>query len=161
MNEDEAVTGLMATLLPGGAGFPAAREIGMAALLVERLRRAKPDLPAQVLAALTAHDRAPLSPDEWREAVSRMEALEPKLFAEFRKFCYLTYYEQPDVVAAIRALGFRYNASPLPEGYPDEPFEPARDAPQHGRGRWMRTEEVARVDLGGLDIAGLDMESLE
>ena len=157
MNEDEAVAGLMAPLLPGGAGFPAARETGMATLLGERLRRAKAEYPADVVAALTAHNRAPLSPGEWREAASRMDALEPKLFAEFRKFCYLTYYEQPDVVAAIRALGFRYNASPLPEGYPDEPFEPARDAPPHTRGRWLRTEDIERVDLGALDVAGLDM----
>ncbi len=154
MNEDEAIVGLMATLLPGGAGFPPARETGMATLLAERLRRAKPDYPGQVLAALTAHDRAPLSPGEWRQAASRMEALEPKLFAEFRKFCYLTYYEQPEVIAAIRALGFRYNASPLPEGYPDEPFDPARDAPPQPRGRWLRTEDVQRVDLAALDTAG-------
>ena len=160
MSEDEAVVGLMAALLPGGAGFPAAQDTGMAALLLERLRRAKPAYSARVVAALTAGDRLPLSPDEWRDAASRMEALEPKLFAEFRKFCYLTYYEQPEVIVAIRALGFRYNVSPLPEGYPDEPFEPARDAPHHTRGHWLRTEEVKRVDLSAPDMAGLPSGSL-
>ncbi len=148
MEADEAVAGLMAALLPGGAGFPAACDTGMAAVLGERLRGADAEYPAQVLRAVTGRRAAPASAEEWRLAASRMEALEPKLFAAFRKVCYLTYYEQPGVIAAIRALGLHYNDAPLPEGYPDEPFEPARDGPQHGRGRWVRTEEVRRLEPG-------------
>lgn len=155
MDEDEAIAGLMATLLPGGAGFPAAGDTGMASLLAERLRRADPALPSQVLAALTRGRPAPGSEEAWTEAAARMEAVDPKLFAEFRKYTYLTYYEQPAVIAAIRALGFRYNDSPLPEGYPDEPFEPGRDQPRRPHGHWRRTEDVARVDLGGLDLESI------
>ena len=155
MDADEAIAGLMATLLPGSAGFPAARDTGMTGLLAERLRRADPDLPAQVLAALTRGRAAPSTEEAWTDSAARMEAVDPKLFAEFRKYSYLTYYEQPAVIAAIRAMGFRYNDAPLPEGYPDEPFEPTRDQPQRPHGRWRRTEEVARVDLGGLDLESL------
>ena len=152
MDEDEAIAGLMATLLPGGAGFPSAHETGLAGLLAERLRRADPEMPAQLLAALTRGRPAPTRQDAWTDAAARMETVDPKLFAEFRKYSYLTYYEQPAVIAAIRTMGFRYNDSPLPEGYPDEPFEPGRDQPRGAHGRWRRTEEVARVDLSGLDL---------
>jgi len=155
MDEDEAVAGLMATLLPGGAGFPSARDTGMAGLLAERLRRAEPALPAQILAALTRGRPAPSTEEAWTEAAARLEAVDPKLFAEFRKYSYLTYYEQPAVIAAIRAMGFRYNDRPLPEGYPDEPFEPGRDQPRRPHGRWRRTEEVSRVNLSGLDLESL------
>ena len=154
MTADEAIANLMATLLPGGNGFPAARDSGMAALLAERLRAVNPGYPVQILAAVT-RDKSPSSRDEWLEAAARLEAEGPKLFAEFRKYCYLTYYEQPDVIAAIRALGFRYNSSPLPEGYPDEPFDPARDGPHHARGRWLQTDEVT-----GVDVSALQLESL-
>jgi hypothetical protein len=56
------------------------------------------------------------------------------------------------VIAAIRALGFHYNDTPLPAGYPDEPFESVRDAPSHMRGRWVPTDEVQRIDLSRLGL---------
>ncbi len=152
MDADAAVTELMATLLPGGAGFPPARDTGMAAVLAERLRLADASLPARLLAALTARGPGPAGAEAWQEAVARLEAVEPKLFAELRKYTYLTYYEQPAVIAAIRALGFRYNDQPLPEGYPDDPFEPGRDAPRHNRGRWLATDEIRPVDVSGLGL---------
>ena len=155
MDADQAVARLMATLLPGGDGFPPAQDTGMADLLAARLRQARAELPAQILAALTRHRPAPTTAETWTEAAARLEAVDPKLFAEFRKLCYLTYYEQPAVIDAIRALGFHYNDSPLPQGYPDEPFEPARDAPQHDRGRWRKTGEIARVDVASLGLESL------
>ena len=155
MEAGDAITSLMRTVLPGGAGFPSAHDTGMAPLLIERLRRADPDHPQDILAALAAQGTIPESPDAWTEAARRLEALHPKLFAEFLKYAYLTYYEQPAVIAAIRTLGFRYNDHPLPEGYPDEPFDPDRDAPRHVRGRWLQTHEIERVDLGGLDLESL------
>ena len=152
MNADEATRGLLATLLPGGAGFPAALDTGMAETLIERLRGLSAEWPANLLAALTYGRPAPTTANAWQAAASRLEAVEPKLFADFRKYCYLTYYEQPAVIAAIRALGFRYNDAPLPQGYPDEPFDPARDAPPQPRGGWRQTHEVRRVDLDGLNL---------
>lgn len=81
-----------------------------------------------------------------------MEAIEPALFTEFSKEAYLAYYEQPQVIAAIRTLGHPYNDAPLPDGYPAEPFDSGRDAPRHGRGRWIDTDEVRRADLAALDL---------
>ncbi len=155
MDADQAIAALMRTVLPGGAGFPPAQETEMAPLLAERLRRMEPDYPRQILVALTAQGTVLDSSDAWIEAAKRLEALEPKLFSEFCKHAYLTYYEQPQVIAAIRALGFRYNDQPLPDGYPDEPFDPDHDAPRHARGRWLQTHEIGRVDLGGLDLESL------
>lgn len=89
-----------------------------------------------------------------RAVVARVEAEHPTLFADVLKIVYLTYYEQPAVIAAIRAMGLGYNMTPLPDGYPVAPFDPARDTPRHRRGRWTRTEDVRRVDLSSVGITG-------
>lgn len=151
-DEDHAVLGLMATLLPGGAGFPAAVSTGMGAMLLARLHQVDATLPSRLAAAITARGGPPGDASGWAMLAARLEAVEPKLFDEMRKYAYLTYYEQPAVIAAIRALGIRYNDAPLPAGYPDEPFDPARDAPRHARGRWLHTEEVRRIDLAALGL---------
>lgn len=145
----DAVLRLAETLLPGSAGFPAFAAAGCGPLLLQRLQA---DLPDRLSAALTARGGFPANPATWVEAASRVEALEPTLFAEFRKQVYLAYYEQPVVIAAIRALGHPYNDAPLPDGYPTDPFDPATETPGHGRGRWIDTEEVRPVDLAALDL---------
>ncbi len=147
--DDTLLQGLIDTLLPGGHGFPAASATGMAGLLAARLHAADPALLGRIAEGLGA---LPDGPDGWHDAVARLEASEPKLFDEVRKYAYLTYYEQPGVTAAIRALGLRYNDAPLPEGYPAEPFDAGLDAPRHARGRWVATEQVQRVDVSRLGL---------
>ena len=151
MDEDEVVLHLMDCLLPGGAGFPSARGTGMAGLLAGRLRQADPAGPGRLLAALLNQGKLPGSPTAWTEVASRLEVQEPKLFGEFRRYAYLTYYEQPAVIDAIRALGFRYNSSPLPDGYPED-FDPARDAPRHARGCWTDTGDIRPINLASLGL---------
>ena len=151
MHGDDVVLHLMECVLPGGAGFPTAHETGMAGLLAQRLRQADPALPGKLLGTLLGWGTLPEGPAAWTEAASRLEVQEPKLFGELRKYAYLTYYEQPAVIDAIRALGFRYNSSPLPDGYPED-FDPARDAPRHARGRWTDTGDIRPVSLAGLDL---------
>ncbi len=130
---DEATLGrFLDTLLPGDDLFPSATASGM--LTVTRTRL------AGLIEAVAAHGGS----------VAALEAAEPALFDAVRKIAYLTYYEQPTVIAAIRALGFTYNDTPLPEGYPAERFDPATDLPRHGRGHWIATDEVTRVDLSVL-----------
>lgn len=116
------VAELVGALLPGGAGFPGGCATGMGAVLEGRLDAAVLD---RVLAAGDA---------------AGLEAGEPRVFAEVRKQAYLAYYEEPLVIAAIRALGHPYNDAPLPEGYPDDSVDPA---PAHGRGRWIAVEDGA------------------
>lgn len=156
IDEEAAALGVMDALLPGGCGFPKASETGMGTMLLERLRRADASLPTRLAEAVRAADEAfdPRNEACRHTVAAQLEAAEPKLFCEVRKLAYLTYYEQPAVIAAIRALGFRYNDTPLPEGYPTEPFESGRDGPRHTRGRWIRTEDVRRVDLSQLNLEG-------
>ena len=146
---EDAILHLAATLLPGGAGFPAAADTAMAGTLLQRLRKADADFPGKLLAAL----RGP--PEDWTQAASRLEAVEPALFTVLRREAYLAYYEQPAVIAAIRALGHPYNDAPLPDGYPVPPFDPAQDTPRHGRGRWVDSDAVHRVDVAALDLESL------
>lgn len=119
----DPVEHLMRALLPGGAGFPAA-DATAARLLADRLHGAGVTLP----------DFQPVI--DWTDLAANWERDDPKQFKQFCKYAYLTYYEQPSVIAAIRALGHPYNDSPLPDGYPDDPFLPERDAPREPRGHW-------------------------
>jgi hypothetical protein len=136
MREIDAVRLLMDALLPGGASFPAARTLGCETLLLDRLRQADPALPARLPTL----------------AAGQLETDDPAAFATLRKQAYLTYYEQPAVVTAIKALGHPYNDSPLPGGYPAESFDPARDTPSTRRGRWIATDAVEPVDLAALRL---------
>jgi hypothetical protein len=155
IEQSAALRALADSLLPGGEGFPAASETGMVSMLLARLRAVDPALPDRLIAAIAAQGNPPEDAAAWREATARLETLEPKLFDDLRKYAYLTYYEQPLTIAAIRALGLAYNTSPLPEGYPTEPFEIERDAPRHQRGGWIATGAVKPVDLSQVDLEGI------
>lgn len=143
---------LVEVLLPGDASFPDAAQVGVQGKLAERLidhsGSAALDRLLDAMAGLgDAADR--------EEVVKAFEAAEPQLFATVRAICFTAYYESPFVHEAIRALGFAYNATPLPKGYGLKRFDPETDAPRHGRGHYVPTDAVTRVDLSGLDIAEL------
>ena len=154
-NLNDMLQGLIDALLPGGNGFPAASATGMTGLLAARLLAADPTSLSRLADSLRTQDEMPDSPERWHAATTRLETSEPKLFDEIRKYAYLTYYEQPGAIAAIRALGFRYNDAPLPDGYPAEPFDASTDGPRHTRGYWVATEQVRRVDLSLLGLEGV------
>lgn len=109
--------GLVGALLPGGAGFPGGCATGMVGVLAGRLE-------AGVLGRVLA----------FKGDAGGLETEESLVFGEVRKQAYMAYYEEPAVIAAIRALGHPYNDAPLPEGYPDESVDPE---PAHGRGMWV------------------------
>ena len=87
-------------------------------------------------------------------ALTDLEKNQPELLARLRSVVFLTYYEMPEVQDAIRSLGHRYNAEPLPKGYAMGRFDPANDTPTHSRGHYVKTDDVKRVDLSGLDFLG-------
>jgi len=151
-DNDEPLRGLIDALLPGGNGFPAASATGMTELLAARLHVADSALLDRIARGLHTQGALPDSMERWHNAAARLEVDEPKLFEELRKYAYLTYYEQPRTIEAIRALGFRYNDAPLPDGYPAERFDPSTDAPRHRRGRWIATGQIQRVDLSRLGL---------
>ncbi|MEZ5857618.1 MAG: hypothetical protein R3D28_01190 [Geminicoccaceae bacterium] len=147
------VEALVAVLLPGDGDFPSGAEAGVQGKLAERLLATSgADGLERVITGLAGLAEAgEAGPD----MVRAFERAEPALFGAVRKIAYLTYYESPFVQEAIRALGFAYNAAPLPKGYGVGRFDEATDRPTHGRGRYVKTNEVRRVDLSGLDLEEL------
>lgn len=155
ITEPRALAGTLVSLvdllLPGDELFPAASTVGVQAKLVDRLNElAGPDVVDQLIAGLEAAGAAPGALD--RAALEAFERAAPEDFLRVRNLAYLAYYESPAVQAAIRALGFTYHAAPLPAGYEVGRFDPATDLPRHGRGHFVPTALVQRVDLGQLDF---------
>lgn len=146
---------LVDTLLPGDDRFPAAGAIGLHGMFADRFRRLLgPDGLEKLVAALAAAG-GPIAaqPPSARPAILQKLATDrPELFQAARMVAYLSYYENPDVIAAVRSLGRRYNASPQPAGYPMAAFDAddPRQAPTHRRGRYVATNQVRRVDLSTL-----------
>ncbi len=146
---------LVEVLLPGDGSWPSGSTVGVQAPLVLRLieqrgRGAVADLMAALTAAggpLDRHDEA------GRIAiVVRFEAVEPDLFGWIRDAAYVAYYENPFVAEVINGLGFVYELRPHVKGYPVQRFDLARDTPRHGRGHYLRTDEVRRLDISALDL---------
>jgi hypothetical protein len=127
-------------LLPGDDLFPRASETGILAMLDR--------LPAGIAPALGP--LATLEADARVARVGQLQAENPALFADAQKAVYLAYYEQPEVIAAIRAMGVPYHSVLLPEGYDIAPFDPLIDTPRHGRGAWVPTGNVRPLDLAPL-----------
>jgi hypothetical protein len=150
-----SLAALLEVLLPGDELFPCGAALGIEGLLAERVREAmEPSALDEVTAALAATGApfASLLPADRVPVVTRLQREHPALFDQLVKIVYLTYYQAPAVQDAIRALGLAYNSTPLPAGYAVGRFDAERDTPRHGRGRFLATDEVRRVDLGGLDF---------
>ncbi len=157
MDSDTAreLSTLADTLLPGDDRFPSASSVGVHGLLVERLvKLCGRDGPAQVIAGLeqAGGPLAETDPGQRHAIVARFEVSDPELFANLRMAAYLSYYQNPIVVEAVRALGRSYNDAPQPDGYAMAPFDPTDtwQGPTHGRGHYAGTRAVKPVDLSNL-----------
>jgi hypothetical protein len=148
---------LVDVLVPGDDAFPPASEVGVQAKLTDRLILMRGEGAVQALVEALAVAGGPLAGldrDGRTALVNRLERERPDEFLLIRNIVYLSYYESPAVHAAIRAMGFTYHAIPLPAGYDVGRFDPKTDTPQHGRGAFVPTDEVRRVDLSKLDFLG-------
>jgi hypothetical protein len=146
---------LVELLLPGDADWPSGGTVGVQSTLAIRLveERGEPDLTRLAQAILKAGGPFTDHPEEGRIAIAQaLEAAEPELFGWVRDAAYFAYYESPYVVAVINAQGHPYRLRPHVKGYPLPRFDPARDAPKHGRGRWLPTGDVRPVDISALDL---------
>ena len=146
---------LVDVMLPGDDLFPAASAVGLQAVLADRLRERRGEAGIGALLEALAACGGPLhrlAADQRAAVVRRLEQDHDELFALVRTASTLGYYENPAVIAAVRALGQPYHGALLPEGYDVAPFDPAVDTPRHGRGWFKATEQVKRVDLAGLDF---------
>jgi hypothetical protein len=148
---------LVDVLVPGDDAFPPASEVGVQAKLADRLTLMRGERAVHSLVeALAAAGGmlARLDRDGRTAVLARIERERPDDFLLVRNIVYLSYYESPAVHEAIRAMGFTYHAAPLPVGYDVGRFDPATDTPRHGRGSFVPTDEVQRVDLSKLDYLG-------
>ena len=156
---------LVDVLLPGDGRFPAASDAGIHGVVADRLvaqtgESALDDLENAVAAC--GGPLAPLDAEERQTVVRRIEETRTELFETLRMIAYLAYYESPAVVRAVRGLGHVYNDAPQPEGYAMAPFDEGdpRQAPAHRRGGYVKTEEVARLDLSPLPAEPLAPETV-
>jgi len=146
---------LVEVLLPGDGAWPSGRDAGVQHLLANRLieERGRAALPTLAKALRAAGGPLRGLDETARVAVvQRLEAAEPQLFGWVRDAAYVAYYENPFVADAINQHGLRYELRPHIKGYPLPRFDLARDAPKHGRGRYIKTADVRRVDISGLDL---------
>lgn len=144
---------LVETMIPGDGDWPSAADVGVHGLLGIRLLETLGEGGFDATVAALVACGAPFAQKDAdaREAiVARFEAADPTRFATVRLAVYTGYYEHPAVVAAVAALGMPYLARPVLGGYRLPPFDAARDTPRHGRGAYVRTQDVRRVDLSGL-----------
>ncbi|MDQ0392912.1 hypothetical protein [Labrys monachus] len=145
----------VSVLIPGDGDWPSAADVGVQAVLATRLFE---DLGRGQFARLAAALLAAGGPlrgrgeDEQVAIVRRFEAAEPALFGWVRDAAYIAYYENPFVAAAINAQGHPYDLRPHIKGYPVMPFDLERQTPRHGRGRYIATPDVRRVDTSTLDL---------
>ena len=142
-------------LLPGDGAWPSARSVGVQAYVAVRLleERGKVALPGVMKALLDAGGPLEGLDEAARiDVVKRFEAAEPAVFGWLRDAAYVAYYENPFVAEVINAKGCPYELRPHIKGYPLPRFDPARDAPRHGRGRYVPTDQVRRVDTAELAL---------
>jgi hypothetical protein len=125
--DDTALATLLDAMLPGDGTFPPASHTGIAATVRTRLG---PETEARIAAAWIAAGGIAA------DAVALLERERAVLFDLLRRAAYLSYYEAPAVIAAIRATGVDYRGAPQPHGYDLGAFDPAIDAPTHKRGYW-------------------------
>jgi hypothetical protein len=143
-------------IVPGDASWPSAATVGAQGLVATRLLEELGEAKLARIAPALLRAGGPLAGrDEAAKVaiVRAFEAEEPALFGWLRDAIYLAYYESPFVAAAIRAKGRPYELRPHLTGYPLPPFDPVNDTPRHGRGRWVATEAVPRLDAEPLDLA--------
>lgn len=146
---------LVEVLIPGDELFPSALKVGAHGLLGGTVRKVhgQPALDAISEGLVTnkrmLHQQSHL---DRVETVRRFEREEPELFSFIRMVAYYSYYKDPLVTRAIRALGHDYNDSPQPEGYDMVPFDPSVNAPANPRGRYVQTAAVVPVDPNELDF---------
>ena len=122
---------LVDVLLPGDGRFPAASDAGTHGLVADRLMAQTGESALDDLAQTLADCGGPLSPlsrEERQAVVRRMEETQPEQFETLRMVSYLSYYESPAVVRAVRALGHVYNDAPQPAGYAHGPLRRERSA---------------------------------
>jgi hypothetical protein len=142
----EIIGRIVDAIIPGDGSFPAASAVGVQEKLLERGHTSVgAGYADRLIAALGIVGSQ--GADAIEAALAAYEARDPDAFETLLTIVYMSYYESPEVKAAIRAMGFVYNDTPQPAGYAMSAFDPANplESPRHGRGHYVPTAEVERV----------------
>lgn len=151
---------LVDELIPGDVRWPSASELGVHGVVLLRLLGDQSRIVEQVVAVLDCGPHGLLSEVSASRvsAIRQFEEANPVLFEKIYTVAMLAYYEMPGVVEAIRAGGRQYSAFPHANGYPMPVFDLERDTPVHGRGYYLRTDDVVPLDLSSLDLGSVTTE---
>jgi len=147
---------LVNVILPGDSLFPPAADVGTHLWLMEKMQAEHGTAVVdRVVRTLNqAQEFVSQTIAEQTAIVAQFERDEPNLFGFIRHAVYFGYYQTLPVVQAVRQLGREYNHTPQPDGYELAPFDPST-LPTVKRGSYIATEDVKRVDLSQIDMAGL------
>jgi hypothetical protein len=149
--EMSVLSATLDTLLPGGEGYPPASATGIAAFLVRAAGPEAVDTALRLglgdLDTLAGGDFLALNSAGRSETLNLAEAEKTTFFTWLLRLAYLSYYAQPEVIAAIQADGHDYYQTPLPEGYHMDPFDPTNPEmlPARPHGRYLKTLEIVRL----------------
>ncbi len=146
---------LVDELIPGGDGWPSASSVGVQGLVALRLTEEFGELELGRIADAVIAAGGPFtgqSAEERVAIVERFEKGEPDLFERLRAAVTIAYYDSPFVVEAIRRIGRPYSLRPHITGYAMQPFDFNKDMPRHGRGQYVKTDEVKPVDISSLKL---------
>lgn len=150
-----ALADLVGELLPGDGAWPSGRDVGVQHALQMRYLDTRGEDAVPALGAALAAVGLPFDGEAAAArvaAVQALEAAEPALFGWLRDAAYFAYYEAPAVIAHINARGTPLQARPHLKGYDLPRFDRATQTPSHGRGHWIATDAVQRVDPSGLAL---------
>ena len=130
---------LVTAMIPGGESYPPAGEAQVVEFLEARSSGEDRDWLTDVAGRFDGKTVASAT-----DALTQLEADEPDLFAPLLQFVYHGYYSSHRVLAAMTDRGYAYHGAPQPLGYVTDPN---LLAPPSGKGSYIPTSEVTRVQL--------------
>lgn len=150
-----ALADLVAELLPGSNEWPSGRDVGVQHSLQIRYVEEMGEDAVPDLASALNEIGAPFGDLDAKArvaAVQRLESERPGLFGWLRDAAYFAYYESPSVIAQINGRGTPLLTRPHLQGYQLPGFDRAKQTPTHGRGHWIPTDAIQRIDTSGLQL---------
>jgi hypothetical protein len=149
-------------IIPPGRGFPAPSEVEIVAFIARYVTPNAEEVKYYPLAAeyafkdrLSALGREFLDarPSQQVETLRGLESgdeAQATFFEQLKGLVYYGYYARPEVTAAIRknlSAGRDYHGPPQPYGYLGLTEQWSGDELPHGRGHYIATDEVHRVEI--------------
>lgn len=142
-------------IIPGMNGWPSPSSAGIETFFrrvlineddVLRVRRVLSDLESVTAKALEL-----AGPAEYDAGLAALESEYPLSFRVLLEFVYFGYYSRPKAVESLNTiLGCDYVSPPQPFGYE---LDGSQDPTPSGRGTFIPTDQVVRVDLSKLESA--------